>query len=616
MRLSLFNRILIGFSIALLLILGLGGLNFYSSFHLTNDFGELAESKNNVLLLEETGSLVKDIQRAHRGFVVTRDRRFLDPYYYSLEAMPEVKARIQTSPNWTEGQQKDLENLLSLIARELDHADNALFDTTGFHLDSMRMKIVEGKVIVDSINVSLGRLKRVELLRQERIHDQIQRHIAMNRTIIVSSIFTFVILLVIGLREIYRVISERHRLYQELNAKTLDISAVNEQLNVLNEELNASNENLSRNVQMLEHARAELSLREKQLNSAQVIARTGSFTFNTRTNEFTHSDSYARIFELEGNAKLGSFEDFLSYVHPEDRGRIATSGNDFLRTQGLVTQEFRLLVNGKTKHINAAGQMVDQQEEGPLFLGAITDVTELTEARERLQDANRKLMQSNTDLEAFTYSISHDLKAPVRSMLMYIHLLLDKPEHVQSDEERKWLNVLLRKARHMDELIEGLLLLSRYGSAALRLQEVSMSAVVKDVVDELNPEYPRAEVTLVTTMGRVLADESLIRQVWINLIGNALKFSSKTSHPRVVIAREDKGNFAVFSIKDNGVGFEEERASELFTVFKRLHGSDEFAGSGVGLAIVKRIIMSHGGDIEAHGRPGHGSAFIFRLPVH
>lgn len=615
MKLSLFNRILIGFTIALLLILGLGGLNFYSSSRLASDFRELADSKNNVLLLEETGSLVKDIQRAHRGFVVTRDSRFLDPYYSSLEAMPGIKARIQTSPKWAGSQQKELKNLLTLINLELDHADDALFDTTEFRLDSIKRKIIEGKAIVDSINLSLSRLKRTELSRQDEIRDEIQHHIAMNRTVIISSIVTFIILLVIGLREIYHVIRERSRLYQQLHARTTEVTVVNEQLKMVNEELNTSNESLSRNVHMLENARTELSLREKQLNYAQVIARTGSFTFNTRTNEFAHSDSYARIFELQEHAKISSFEEFLSYIHPDDRERIATSGMDFLRTEALLTQDFRLLVNGKTKHIKAAGQIVDQPEGGPLFLGAITDVTELTEARERLQDANRKLTQSNTDLEAFTYSISHDLKAPVRSMLMYIHLLLDKPEHPQSDDERNWLNVLLRKARHMDDLIEGLLLLSRFGSAALRFQEVNMATIVKDVVDELNAEYPRAEVTLASTLGKVIADEGLIRQVWINLIGNALKFSSKAARPRIVITREDNGNFAEFSVKDNGVGFEEERASELFTVFKRLHGSDEFGGSGVGLAIVKRIITSHGGEIEARANPGSGSVFVFSLPI-
>lgn len=614
MKFSLFNRILIGFTIALLLIVALGTLNFYTSFRLTDHYRELEKSKNNVLLLEETGSLVKDIQRAHRGFVVTHDKRFLDPYYNSIEAMPAIKTRIRTSPNWQREQTPELQKLIELINVELNHADDALFDTSRLDQDSVRIKIIEGKTIVDSINLSIGRLKGVELFRQEHIKDEIDSHNSMNKTAIVSSIITFIILLTIGLLKIYDVIKERHRLYSDLHARTDDSAAANEKLNVLNEELNASNENLSQNVKMLESARAELLLREKQLNAAQIIARTGSFTFDTQTKRFSHSDSYALIFGLREGEKISSFEDFLSYVHPEDRNKMRMSGEAFVSNHGLITQQFRLRIDGRTKHIQAAGQMVDQQEGGALFLGAITDITELTEAREKLQEANRKLIESNTDLEAFTYSISHDLKAPVRSLLMYIHLLLDKPGQVHSEEEKKWLDVLLRKARHMDELIEGLLSLSRYGSSSLRIQEVDMAGVVQDVADELRADFAHAEISIMNSLGRVHADEGLIKQVWINLIGNALKFSSKSASAKILISRQDGENFACFSIQDNGVGFEEERASELFTVFKRLHSNDDFAGSGVGLAIVKRIITSHGGDIEAHGTPGGGSHFIFRLP--
>jgi signal transduction histidine kinase len=315
---------------------------------------------------------------------------------------------------------------------------------------------------------------------------------------------------------------------------------------------------------------------------------------------------------LAEGKSIRSFPDFMEFVHPEDRDFIARSNREFLTNPDLVIQEFRLLVDGKTKYIKAAGQIVDD-DSSPVFLGAITDVTELIEAHEKLHNANQKLVQSNADLEAFTYSISHDLKAPVRSMLMYIHLLLDKPEHAQSDEEKKWLNVLLRKGRHMDELIEGLLALSRYGSVSLRKQEINMADLVKDVVDEMIPEFPRTEISLSTPLGKVNADENLIRQVWINLIGNSLKFSEQMEKPRILISRHDQDGFAGFSIRDNGVGFEEERASELFTVFRRLH-NEEFSGSGVGLAIVKRIIVSHGGDIEAHGELGNGSIFTFRLP--
>jgi two-component system, sensor histidine kinase and response regulator len=235
-------------------------------------------------------------------------------------------------------------------------------------------------------------------------------------------------------------------------------------------------------------------------------------------------------------------------------------------------------------------------------------------AREKQRSA--ELAAAYHDLEAFSYSISHDLRAPLRSMDGFAAILESDFAEQLGDEGRRILKIIRGGSQKMDELIVSLLEFSRAGRSALQFDHVDMTLLADAAASEVRAVYVGPEPQIdIGELPPVQADPIVIRQVWCNLIGNALKYSAKRATPKIsVTGRIDNGE-AIYQVEDNGAGFDMRYADKLFGVFQRLHRSDEFSGTGVGLAIVQRIIARHGGRIWAKGSPDAGACFQFALPV-
>lgn len=236
---------------------------------------------------------------------------------------------------------------------------------------------------------------------------------------------------------------------------------------------------------------------------------------------------------------------------------------------------------------------------------------ELLEAKEAAEAANR-------GLEAFSYSVAHDLRAPLRSMKGFSTLLLEDYEAKLDDEGKSMLGHIVTSATEMAALIEGLLALARLSRAPLHREPVDLSALAADaLVRATNDAQVRAPFEAGIAKGLVAeADPTLARSVVENLVGNAVKFSSKTPAPRIEVGQLERDGERVFFVRDNGAGFDPAYAGKLFTPFKRLHATADFAGTGIGLATVHRIVERHGGRIWAEGRVGEGATFYFTLPTH
>ncbi|MGD9952404.1 MAG: ATP-binding protein [Burkholderiales bacterium] len=234
------------------------------------------------------------------------------------------------------------------------------------------------------------------------------------------------------------------------------------------------------------------------------------------------------------------------------------------------------------------------------------------EARVRARTA--ELESANKELDAFSYSVSHDLRAPARAVDGYARMLEEDYGPRLDDEGRRLLGVVRGEAARMGQLIDDLLALSRSGRQAMHVASVDMGGLVQEVLHELRREYPAAQVS-VAPLPPATGDRSLLRQVWANLIGNALKYSSRSPAPRVEVGAREDGAGTEYWVQDNGAGFDPRYAGKLFAVFQRLHGADEFTGTGVGLAIVQRAVARHGGRVAAQGDLGAGARFSFTLPA-
>ena len=237
-------------------------------------------------------------------------------------------------------------------------------------------------------------------------------------------------------------------------------------------------------------------------------------------------------------------------------------------------------------------------------------------SQKQLREANESLGRAHRELEAFTASVSHDLRSPLSTIAGQAGMLELSIGGVLNEQQKERLTRIQASVRKMSELIEALLALSRISRHTLHREILDVSALAAEVVAELRHANPQRSVDIVIQSGMTAhGDRRLIGDLLANLIGNAWKFTSKTTDARIEIGQQSPGSMATFFVRDNGAGFDMAYEQKLFKPFQRLHGASEFEGSGIGLATVQRIIERHGGRIWADARPDQGALFCFTLPT-
>ena len=237
------------------------------------------------------------------------------------------------------------------------------------------------------------------------------------------------------------------------------------------------------------------------------------------------------------------------------------------------------------------------------------------ELEQRVADRTAELDRANEELEAFAYSVSHDLRAPLRHVSGFSNLLAERSSDGLDERGRHYIDVISTSVRQMGTLIDDLLQFSRTGRTELTIEPVDMQATLSEALEPVRHETDGRD--LEWTIGElppVVADRALLRQVWANLVGNAVKYSSGRRPAKIEIGGADVDGESVFFVRDNGVGFDMQYAHKLFGVFQRLHNDTEFEGTGIGLANVKRIVTRLGGDVWAESEPDQGATFYFSLP--
>jgi len=378
-----------------------------------------------------------------------------------------------------------------------------------------------------------------------------------------------------------------------------------------------------------EAKRVQRALRESEerLRLAIEAACLGTWETNYRTGKLLWS---ARQEELMGYAPgtfPGTWEAFQALVHPEDRAQLEAARQEALGAEGRYQTELRFVLrDGRVRWGYVRGQLLRGPDGQPeRMLGIELDVTERRQAEEavrrlnaelelRVGERTAQLETANKELESFSYTVSHDLRAPLRAINGFALAVQEDYGAQLPEEGRRFLQNVRNGALRMGHLIDDLLAFSRLSRSPLRRQAVDSTAIVREALAELGwPVAGRMIELRLGAMPTTEADAALLKQVWVNLLSNALKYTRKREHAVIETGCREQGGETVFFVRDNGSGFDPRYAHKLFGVFQRLHRAEDFEGTGVGLAIVQRVVNRHGGRVWAESELERGASFYFTL---
>jgi len=319
---------------------------------------------------------------------------------------------------------------------------------------------------------------------------------------------------------------------------------------------------------------------------------------------------------------------WLSSVHPDDREAIRKDWEKSTKTKKYSSSEYRFLRPDGTIVWVMGLAIPERDAENNLmgYIGTLTDITgrkliekeiiHLNETLEtRVEERTFQLLAANKELEAFSYSVSHDLRAPLRHINGFLNLFLENKSLQITDEEQGYLKIVLNAVAEMDKLINALLSFSRLNRNELKKESIDLLPIIKQELQMLESDTKTRDIKIkINPLNKAFGDAQLLQMVWANLLSNAIKYTSKKEAATIEIGSYTEKNNTVFYIKDNGAGFDMKYAEKLFGVFQRLHRSADFEGIGIGLANINRIITRHGGKCWAEGEIDKGATFYFSLP--
>lgn len=371
---------------------------------------------------------------------------------------------------------------------------------------------------------------------------------------------------------------------------------------------------------------------ERLFKTAEKIAHFGSWQLDLDVNTMQWSDEVFRILGLEPQQFEPAYEDFLQAVHPGDRERVHTAYTRSLETGSLfyeIDHRIVRLLTGETRYVHGKCEHVrDEVGRVTSSVGMIHDITERKLAEEQirllnlelqnnismLEEANRELERSNRDLQQFVNIASHDLQEPLRTVSSFMQLFRRRYHGRLDEKADTFIDFAVEGTGRMQELINDLLTFSRAGGGEMRIVPLALQDLVNGVLMTLRTAIQESGMeVIVERLPNVQGDETQLTHLLQNLISNAIKFR-RAVPPRIHIFAEQKNSEVIVCVRDNGIGFDPAHAEKIFMIFQRLHSREEYSGTGIGLAICKKIVDRHNGRIWVESEPGKGSVFCFSLP--
>ncbi|MCI1013020.1 CHASE3 domain-containing protein [Herbaspirillum sp. C7C2] len=565
------------FLLALLLSLGVAAFSYYS----VRDFEQravwLQHSHAVINKLEVANSTVRDAVSNSRGYALSGNQE----YQAGFEAgVRQIEVLLQDLRRLMSDNQQQLQLLTrteDLVSQRIS-LSRRLMELSP---DEGRQRVLEGKDLSDRIRNGFEEMKSNEnALLARRAHDT-AASADLTIIMVVSGSLLSMALLVMVYSKLRREMSRRVEAQQRAQAYSDEI------------------EDLYNNAPCGYHSVDETDKTIIKINDTEL-----------KWLGYTREQVVGRMTQLDLLSPV-SAERYQRDLHPQFLLKREINGIDldFRRADG---SEFTALVNATAIPSRDNSKLISRT--------VIYDISERKRAEDEIEALNADLERQaqhlhsvNKELESFSYSVSHDLRAPLRAISGYAMILEEDYASVIDEKGREQLQVIRRNVRKMDELINDLLKLAKSTTGELTLQRFSMEEVVGQVIAGLRQENPAVQFEVAPLEGAV-ANRGLITQVWENLLSNAVKFSSKNDQPLVRVTMEVGPEEYIYGVHDNGVGFDMRYVHKLFGTFQRLHRQEEYPGTGIGLALVQRIVIRHTGRVWAESTPKVGASFYFSLP--
>lgn len=580
-----------GFLITLCIIGALSYLTFKVNNEQNQAEAEVAHTSEVLMACEKLMIHLLETQSNQRTYLITQDDKYLAGFQDGRVRIKEwlMKLRALTADN--PQQQQNINQLERLIDQRIELLQTNMILRQQQGLDSIAMKIkgeMENNRMGD-IRKKMSEIQQLEsTLLVERQSQNQARMADFNRMFGYST--TIILVMFLGMF---------YLIFSNLRSRTKAENA------------------LRRSFDELKESKRDLDRLHMRLSIAAEAGGVGIWDWDIINNHLEWDAQMYRLYGLSPGTFGGAYASWQKGLHPDDLDRSNREVQDALNGVKEFNSEFRVVWPDQSIHFIKAFARVERNEQGqPIrMIGTNWDVTQSKEMASQLEIRSQQLENINHELESFTYSVSHDLRAPLRAINGYALALLDDCGRQIGEEGKQLLGIVMRNATRMGQLIDDLLAFSRLGRQPLSKAQVNMDDLVRKVVDELTSQSNGQRINIsIEELGSVQGDLSMLRQVWINLISNAIKYSSKKEQSIIRIGKMSTVNSPrTFYVKDNGAGFNMAYSDKLFGVFQRLHKATEFDGTGVGLALAKRVVTKHGGNIWAESVQEMGSVFYFTI---
>ncbi|AJR04678.1 sensor histidine kinase [Siansivirga zeaxanthinifaciens] len=571
------------------IILVVGGLTYRSMRDLNKASDLVTHTYKINVELEQILSYLKDAETAQRGFIITNDPIYLEPYDSGRENINNSFAELKALTLGNEVQQKNLKELSVLIDKRIDAFDKSFRFSAVTNLENPNFKeyFLQGKKLMDEARLKVENMIRYEndiLKERQKIYKENSQ---------ITPLFLYLLLLI---------------------SLLLMFLAYNR---------------IIENLKKQEKTNQQLTLFKESANQSEIVSKHGNWVWNLNSNTFSFSDNLYRLLGEAPQSFEPNLENFYKYVHPEDLAMLQLDLEKMKNENDQPFLLFRIINKNKDiKHLKAYAKIIINSEGEKQLIGTTTDITDEIESVKLLEQRNLELERNNKELSAFNYVASHDLQEPLRKIQTFLSRLEDKEANTLSESGLKYIERIKVASSRMRLLIDDLLQFSRTNKADKVFVKSDINNLIEDAKQDL------AEIILeekavfnMASIPEINVIPFQIQQLFANLISNSLKYKSPERIPEISIkykkvksakdsklSNAPKGSYHKITYKDNGIGFNNAYSEKIFILFNRLHNKDEYTGTGIGLSICKKIVENHQGYIFAKGKPQVGATFFIYLP--